>query len=309
MAGRHGWQSTRSARSCGTRRRERDTTASGDANCGDGDGAAAVAAPGGGRTAEIGVFGGTGIYDHGLLEDAVEVEVDTPYGRPSDAVTVGLFQGRRVAFMPRHGRRHSIAPHMINYRANVWAFKSMGVTRILAPSAVGSLREEIEPGHLAAPDQFVDFTRTRAGSFASDGNVIHISVADPFCPEMREAAAEAARRAGLRMHPACTYVCIEGPRFSTRAESRMFRGLGADIIGMTLVPECQLAREAQICYASVSSVTDYDVWADRPVTAKEVVATLSANVERTRSLIAAAVAGMPAERRCGCASALADAQF
>ena len=264
---------------------------------------------GGGRTAEIGVFGGTGIYDPDMLEDAAEVDVDTPYGRPSDAVTIGLYQGRRVAFMPRHGRRHTIAPHLINYRANVWAFKSVGVTRILAPSAVGSLREEIEPGHLAAPDQFIDFTRTRAGSFAADGRVVHISVADPFCPELREAVAGAARQGGLRMHGACTYACIEGPRFSTRAESRMFRGLGADIIGMTLVPECQLAREAQICYASISSVTDYDVWADRPVTAKEVVATMSANAEKIRSLLAGAVAGVPAGRGCGCAGALADAQF
>ena len=244
-----------------------------------------------------------------MLEDAAEVEVDTPYGRPSDAVTVGSFHGRRAAFLPRHGRRHSIAPHMINYRANVWAFKSLGVTRILAPSAVGSLREEIEPGHLASPDQFIDFTRTRAGSFTEDGRVIHISVADPFCPELRSATAAAARGAGLRMHDACTYVCIEGPRFSTRAESRMFRGLGADIIGMTLVPECQLAREAQICYASISSVTDYDVWADKPVTAKEVLATLSANVEKTKSLLAGLVADMPAERGCRCASALADAEF
>lgn len=264
---------------------------------------------GGGASAEIGIFGGTGIYDSGLLEGAEEVDVDTPYGRPSDSVTVGEFRGRRVAFMPRHGRKHTIAPHMINYRANVWALKSLGVTRILSPSAVGSLREEIEPGHLASPDQFIDFTRGRAGSFTADGRVIHISVADPFCPELRAAVSASASRTGARIHDGCTYACIEGPRFSTRAESRMFRGLGADIIGMTLVPECQLAREAQVCYASISSITDYDVWADRPVTAKEVIATLSANAERTRTLLADLVASVPAERSCKCADALADAEF
>ena len=263
----------------------------------------------GGAKAEIGIFGGTGIYDSGLLESAEQLDVDTPYGKPSDTITAGVFKGRRVAFLPRHGRRHSIAPHMINYRANVWAFQSLGVARIMAPSAVGSLREEIEPGHLAMPDQFIDFTRARAGSFTGGGRVIHISMADPFCPELRGATAKAALRTGARLHDTCTYACIEGPRFSTRAESRMFRGLGADIIGMTLVPECQLAREAQICYASISSVTDYDVWADKPVTAKEVLATLSANVERTRALLAELVGIVPAERGCRCAEALADAEF
>ena len=272
---------------------------------------------GGGTAAEIGIFGGTGIYDSGLLEDAEQVDVDTPYGRPSDSVTVGSYNGRRVAFMPRHGRGHTIAPHMINYRANVWAMKSLGVTRILSPSAVGSLREEIRPGDLASPDQFIDFTRTRTGTFGGGegeggekgGRVVHISVADPFCPELRRTVAGAASRAGARIRDGCTYACIEGPRFSTRAESRMFRGLGADIIGMTLVPECQLAREAQVCYASVSSVTDYDVWADRPVTAKEVLATLSANVEKTRAVLAEAIGSVPAERACGCADALADAEL
>lgn len=269
---------------------------------------------GGGTGAEIGIFGGTGIYDSGLLEDAVQLDIDTPYGRPSDSATVGSFGGRRVAFMPRHGRGHTIAPHMINYRANVWALKSLGVTRILSPSAVGSLREEIEPGDLASPDQFIDFTRSRTGTFGGGGKggggrVVHISVADPFCPELRGVVAGAASRAGARIRDGCTYACIEGPRFSTRAESRMFRGLGADIIGMTLVPECQLAREAQICYASISSVTDYDVWADRPVTAREVMATLSANVERTRAVLAEAIGSVPAERKCGCADALADAEI
>lgn len=259
--------------------------------------------------AEIGIFGGTGLYEAGMLEDAREVEADTPYGRPSDSVTVGTFRGRRVAFLPRHGRRHSVPPHLINYRANVWALKELGVTRIIAPSAVGSLREELAPGHFALPDQFIDFTRSRAGSFSGDGRVIHVSVADPFCPEIRAELLGAARGAGLEVRDGCTYVCIEGPRFSTRAESRFFRGTGADVIGMTLVPECQLAREARICYASVSTVTDYDVWADKPVTAREVLGTLERNAAGTRRVLEAAVAGIPAERKCSCASAMDDAEY
>lgn len=256
------------------------------------------------------MFGGTGIYDAGLLSNAETIDVDTPYGKPSDSVTLGTLKGRRVAFMPRHGRGHTIAPHMINYRANAWALKSLGATRVVAPSAVGSLREEIEPGHLAVPDQFIDFTRSREGTlFGAGGRVVHVSMADPFCPELRAAAAAAASRAGARVHENCTYVCIEGPRFSTRAESRMFRRLGADVIGMTLAPECQLARESQMCYASVSSATDYDAWADRPVTAKEVIDTLAANAETTRAVLAELIGGVPAARSCRCGEALADAEL
>ncbi len=259
--------------------------------------------------AEIGIFGGTGIYDSGLLEDGREVDVNTPYGKASDSITVGTFRGRQVAFMPRHGRKHTIPPHMINFRANIWAFRELGISRIIAPSAVGSLRREIEPGHLALPSQYLDFTRTRKGSFSEEGRVIHISMADPFCPELRSSASAAAASQDLKLHGDCTYVCIEGPRFSTLAESRLFAGMGADLIGMTLVPECQLAREAQMCYASVSAVTDYDAWAEKPVTAKEVMETLSANAERTRKLLAALVEEIPAKRRCACAGALADAEF
>ncbi len=264
---------------------------------------------GGEPAAEIGIFGGTGMYDPGALEDAREVAVETPYGSPSDSVTVGVMSGRRVAFMPRHGRGHSIPPHMINFRANVWALKKLGVSRIIAPSAVGSLREEAAPGHFAVPSQFLDFTRSRKGSFSEEGSVVHISVADPFCPQLRAAVAEEAGRMGLDVHPDCTYVCIEGPRFSTKAESRFFRSTGADVIGMTLVPECQLAREAQICYASVATVTDYDVWAERPVTAKDVVQTLSRNAERTRGLLASLVGRIPAERGCACEAALSEAKL
>lgn len=237
------------------------------------------------KDVEIGIFGGTGIYDSQLLEDPEEVAIDTPYGKPSDSITIGVFKGRKIAFLPRHGKKHSLPPHMINYRANIWAFKELGVTRIIAPSAVGSLKEEVKPGHFALPTQFLDFTKSRKGSFSKEGKVIHISVADPFCPELQTSIINISKRQNIHMHKDCTYVCVEGPRFSTKAESKFYRTTGSDIIGMTLVPECQLAREAQICYASISTVTDYDVWAEKPVTAKEVLETLSKNVERTKIML------------------------
>ena len=261
------------------------------------------------KDAEIGIFGGTGVYDSGLLKDAREITVDTPYGSTSDSITVGMFRGKKIAFMPRHGKKHSIPPHLINYRANIWAFKELGITRIIAPSAVGSLREEIEPEHFALPSQFLDFTRSRKGTFSKDGRVIHISVADPFCPELQSLIVRSATRQNIDIHSDCTYVCIEGPRFSTKAESKFYRSTGADIIGMTLVPECQLAREAQICYASISTVTDYDVWAEKPVTAKKVIDTLAKNTSRTKQILADIVEHMPNARGCACSEALKDAEF
>lgn len=209
--------------------------------------------------------------------------------------------------MPRHGRDHALAPHMINYRANVQAFRDMGIRRIIAPSAVGSLREEIEPGDFALTAQFVDHTKSRISSFSEPGKVIHISVADPFCPELRQCVMDAAGDQKVRMHGGCTYVCIEGPRFSTKAESQIYRSYGADIIGMTVVPECQLAREARMCYVSVSMVTDYDVWADRPVTAREVSTTVSKNADAFRSMLAVLISKIPRDRGCPCASALDEA--
>ena len=228
------------------------------------------------QKAEIGIFGGTGIYDSSLLEDAKEITLDTPYGKTSDPITVGTFQGRNIAFLPRHGKKHSIPPHMINFRANIWAFKELGVKRIIAPSAVGSLKEEIKPSHFALPSQFLDFTK-------SEQNVT--------------------------IHKDCTYVCIEGPRFSTKAESKFFRSAGADIIGMTLVPECQLAREAQMCYVSISTVTDYDVWAEKSVTAKEVIETLSKNVEKIKKMLIKLIDEIPQQRGCSCDKALAEAEY
>ncbi len=261
------------------------------------------------ETAEIGIFGGTGIYDSGLLKDSKEISIDTPYGKTSDSITVGEFNGKKVAFMPRHGKKHTIPPHLINFRANIWAFKELGVKRIIAPSAVGSLKEEFEPGNLALPSQFIDFTKSRKGTFSEDGRVIHISVADPFCPELQKVILNVTKIQGIKIHQDCTYVCIEGPRFSTKAESRFFRTTGADIIGMTLVPECQLAREAQICYVSLSTVTDYDVWAEKPVTAKEVMETLAKNVEMTKKLLTFVIDQIPEIKSCSCEKALEEAEF
>ena len=192
---------------------------------------------------------------------------------------------------------------------SIWAFKELGITRIIAPSAVGSLKEELEPGHVVLPSQFLDFTKSRDGSFSEDGRVIHISVADPFCPELQSSILKVTDEENIGIHKDCTYVCIEGPRFSTRAESKFYRSTGSDIIGMTLVPECQLAREAQICYASISTVTDYDVWADKPVTAKEVLETLGKNVETTKKILTKLIEIIPKTRTCSCAKALEEAEF
>ena len=233
-------------------------------------------------TAEIGIFGGTGIYDSELLQDSKEITIETPYGKTSDTITIGEFEGKRIAFMPRHGKKHSIPPHLINYCANIWAFKELGITRIISPMAVGSLKEEIKPGDFVLPTQFIDFTKSRRNSFSEDGRVIHISVADPFCPDLQEIVSETANSQAITLHKDCTYACIEGPRFSTKAESKFYKSTGSDIIGMTLVPECQLAREAQMCYVSISTVTDYDVWAEKSVTAKEVMDTLSKNAQITK---------------------------
>ena len=258
---------------------------------------------------EIGIFGGTGIYDSGLLENPQEIQIETPYGKPSDTITVGVFKGRKIAFLPRHGKKHTIPPHMINFKANIWAFKELGVKRIIAPSAVGSLKEEFEPSHFALPTQFLDFTKSRQGSFSEEGRVIHISVAEPFCSELQSSILQVTQNQDLEIHRDCTYVCIEGPRFSTKAESRFYRSIGADIIGMTLVPECQLAREAQMCYASISTITDYDVWAEKPVTTKEVLETLSKNVEKTKKILTELIEKIPETRSCNCAKALEEAEF
>ena len=257
--------------------------------------------------AEIGIIGGTGLYDPKMLTNSEEVTVETPYGTPSDAITLGKLAGRSVAFLPRHGKKHTIRPSNVNSRANVFALKKLGVTRILAPSAVGSLKDNYQPGDVVFVDQFIDRTTKREQSFYTGNKVCHISVAEPMCPEIRHILVSVAKDMGIRAHPTGTYVCIEGPRFSTKAESKLFRSWDADVVGMTLVPECVLAREAELCYASISTVTDYDVWKDHAVSADEVVATMKTSVEKVKRIILEVVTRLPRVFSCQCNSALKGA--
>ncbi len=258
--------------------------------------------------AYIGIIGGSGLYDPDWFETEIEeIKVYTPYGLPSDFIKVGSIGGVKVAFLARHGPRHSIPPHKVNYRANIWALKEIGVKRIISVSAVGSLREDYKPGDFVCPDQFVDMTKSRAYTFYDGGVVAHVSMADPFCPELREIVVKTARDLNIKMHDKGTYICIEGPRFSTRAESRLWRQWHCDIIGMTLVPEVNLAREAEICYVTIAMVTDYDVWAEKPVTAEEVVRVMKENTEKAKKLLKALIPRIPLERKCPCGEALKTA--
>jgi len=257
--------------------------------------------------AEIGIIGGTGIYNPTLLRNVKEMRLRTPYGAPSDAIFIGELKGRKVAFIPRHGRKHTIRPTDINFRANIYALKKLGVQRIFAPSAAGSLKEEYRPGDTVIVDQFIDRTTKREQSFYTGKQVCHISVADPMCPELRGILIKTAEKMKIPFHRTGTYVCIEGPRFSTKAESKMHRSWGADIIGMTLVPECVLAREAEICYSCIATVTDYDVWKEHLVNAEEVAKTMKQNVEKIKTLITETIAQLSKERSCECKHALKGA--
>ena len=257
--------------------------------------------------AEIGIIGGTGFYDPHLVKNGRETRLDTPYGPPSDSIVVGELNGRKVAFLPRHGKKHTIRPTDVNSRANIHALKQLGVQRILAPSTIGSLREDYRPGDIVFVDQFIDRTTRREQSFYTGPKVCHISVAEPMCPDLRKILTEVAEKMKMSYHKTGTYVCVEGPRFSTKAESRMFKGWGADVVGMTLVPECVLAREAEICYASIATVTDYDVWKDHPVSAGEVAKTMKENVEKVRNIIMETIVRIPRERTCECKDALKSA--
>jgi len=257
--------------------------------------------------AEIGIIGGTGVYDPTLLNNVKEIRLRTPYGSPSDAISIGELKGRTIAFIPRHGRKHTIRPTDINSRANIYALKKLGVQRILSPATVGSLKEEYKPGDTVIVDQFIDRTTKREESFYTGKQVCHISVADPMCPQLRGILIERAEHMRISYHKTGTYVCIEGPRFSTKAESRMHRSWGADIIGMTLVPECVLAREAEICYASIATVTDYDVWKDRLVSHEEVAKIMKQNVGKIKTLITETIAALPKQRTCDCGHALKTA--
>ena len=254
--------------------------------------------------AEIAIIGGTGIYNTEIISNNQTLDLETPYGKTSDSLTIGEFNGKNIVFLPRHGKKHSVPPHKINFRANIWALKEIGVKRIIAPCAVGSLRENMEPGHIAIPDQFIDRTKDRESTFYDKGTVAHISTADPFCPELRDLAISAGKKLDYDIHEKATQVCIEGPRFSTRAESNMFRNWEADTINMTLFPECVLARESQICYVAIATITDYDVWAETAVSHHEVLKTLEKNVEKTSSIIQNIIPQINDDRNCLCANAL-----
>ncbi len=256
--------------------------------------------------AEIGLIGGSGLYALAGLTDARVVNLQTPFGIPSDPLTVGRVGDRSVAFLARHGSRHRVLPGEINYRANVYAMKALGVERILSASAVGSMKESIHPCDVVLPDQFVDRTQQRLATFFGDGIAAHVSLADPVCPESRRALLDAARREGASAHDGGTYLCMEGPAFSTRSESRLYRSWGVDVIGMTNFTEAKLAREAEICYATLALVTDYDCWhgEEVDVSVGGVLENLRANAALAANTLRGAVLALPLERsacECGCA--------
>jgi len=259
--------------------------------------------------ANIGVIGGSGLYEMEGLAEIEEVRVETPFGEPSEAITIGTLEGVRVAFLPRHGKGHRIMPTELPVRANIYALKSLGVERIISVSACGSMKEEIAPLDIVIPDQLFDRTRARPTTFFGGGLVIHISFDEPFCPELSGLLYEAAKEVGARVHKDGTYICIEGPQFSTKGESRIYRQWGVDVIGMTAIPEAKLAREAEICYATLAMVADYDVWheVEEPVTVEMVVRNMLQNVVMAKRVIRAALPKIPAQRDCLCATALRDA--
>jgi 5'-methylthioadenosine phosphorylase len=245
-------------------------------------------------TYTLGVIGGSGLYQMPGLKDVEEVTVSTPFGDPSDAIVRGRLGDTALLFLPRHGRAHALPPSRVNYRANVYALKSLGATHCVSVSAVGSLREEIAPGHVVVPDQFIDRTVGRAATFFDDGIAAHVSMADPVCPRLAKVLASVARDAGATVHEGGTYVCIEGPRFSTRAESHMFRQWGAAVVGMTNVPEAFLAREAELPYATLALSTDYDCWrAHDEVDVSAIVAVLHQNVARAQTILASLASRLP----------------
>ena len=259
--------------------------------------------------AEIGIIGGSGLYSMPGFEAQEEAHVETPFGEPSENFVLGTLCGRRVAFLARHGRGHRISPSELNFRANIYGMKSLGVERILSLSAVGSLKEEHRPLDFLIPDQFFDRTRGRASTFFGEGLVVHVSFADPVCPDLAATAAEACRATGVNCQSGGTYLCMEGPAFSTKAESNVYRSWGMDVIGMTNLTEAKLAREAEICYVTIAMVTDYDCWHSQheAVTVNEIIGNLVKNAENACKVVAHAVAHMPAGRSCKCGSALAHA--
>jgi 5'-methylthioadenosine phosphorylase len=259
--------------------------------------------------AEIGIIGGSGLYSMPGFDAQDEVAVDTPWGPPSEKFVLGRLAGRTVAFLARHGRGHRISPSELNFRANIYAMKSLGVERIISLSAVGSLKEEHRPLDFVIPDQFFDRTRGRASTFFGEGLVAHVSFADPVCPDLSAVVADACRTAGVNVKQSGTYLCMEGPAFSTKAESNIYRSWGMDVIGMTNLQEAKLAREAEICYLTIAMVTDYDCWHSEheAVTVADIIANLTKNAENACKVVARVVSQIPAARTCKCGSALAHA--
>ncbi len=257
--------------------------------------------------ADIAIIGGSGVYDASMLDNVKEVEIDTPFGKPSDAITIGSFGETDVAFLPRHGKGHRISPSKLNSRANILALKKLGVKRIISASAVGSLKLDLRPLDIVIPDQIFDRTRIRDSTFFEEGIVVHIGFADPFCPEMSSLLADITEELGYNVHKKGTYVCMEGPQFSTRAESKVYQKLGFDIIGMTALPEAKLAREAEICYSMLATVTDYDVWHEEDVTIETVIQNAMKNEEAVRDIIRTAIPRISLDRNCVCAGALSGA--
>jgi 5'-methylthioadenosine phosphorylase len=260
-------------------------------------------------TAEIGVIGGSGLYSMTGLKDTREIRVKTPFGQPSDAIVLGTLEGKRVAFLARHARGHRILPGEINFRANICAMKQLGVERVISVSAVGSLQEDLRPGEFLVVDQFVDRTKSRVSTFFGGGLVAHVTFDKPTCAQVSAVLADASTQSGVKVHPRGTYVCIEGPQFSTLAEAHVHRQLRFEVIGMTNVTEAKLAREAELCYASIAMITDYDCWhpEHESVTGAQIIATLNQNAENAQNVLREAVRTMPKERSCKCGAALRHA--
>jgi 5'-methylthioadenosine phosphorylase len=257
----------------------------------------------------LGVIGGSGLYQFPALENIETKEMMTPFGKPSSPIVIGSLAGKKVAFLARHGIGHVYLPAEVNYRANIYALKQLGVDRIVSISACGSLREDFSPGHIVIPDQLVDFTKNRTYTFFGEGFVAHVGAAEPYCNELRKLLHQSVKTAGGTAHPNGTYITIEGPRFSTKAESNLYRKWGMSIIGMTAIPEAFLAREAELCYATMAHVTDYDVWHENesPVTVEMVIKVLNQNTEIAQKAILKLVEILPEKIECECSHALSNA--
>ena len=256
--------------------------------------------------AEIGIIGGTGVYSPELLKNVKEIKVHTPYGATSDLIKLGDFNGRKIAFLFRHNQNHIIPPHRINFKANIWALKSLGVSRVLATAATGSLKENYKAGEVVIPDQFIDFSK-KTHTFYNEGQFYHISLADPFCSELRKLLIESTKELTIPMHKKGIYLKIDGPQFSTRAASNMYKQF-ADLIGMTCVPEAILCRELEMCFAVIATITDYDVWADKPVNFEEIKKVMNENLENTKKILEKIIPLIPKERKCECKNSLEGAK-